>query len=52
MDIKYGQMVAFTKDIGNMIKQMEEVDSFTPMVTYMKVNGSMTRPMAAAPIST
>ena len=42
---RYGKTSPFMKDTGEIIKLMEEVDSFIPMVMFMRENGRMIRLM-------
>jgi hypothetical protein len=42
---KYGKIFLCMKDIGKIIKQMEEVVLSIQMVMYMKGNGKMIKPM-------
>jgi pyruvate kinase len=46
VDIKFGAMVVFMKDIGKLIRPTAAVDSYTLMATSMMVTGAMTRRMA------
>lgn len=45
---KYGRTSLYIKDIGKIIKLMEEVDSFIQTVMSMKENGKMTKLMEKA----
>jgi hypothetical protein len=49
-EFKYGQMALDMKDNGASIERMVMVEWFMQKVTFMKVNGSMTKLMEKEPI--